>query len=768
MYKIRITKSIGVSAVIIGLPAIYFAGALFLDCILSFRDLSRYFYPIRFFTVSSIKSGVLPLWNPYIYCGMPNLAAQQSCVFYPPSIIYYMFPFDFAFNFFLIFHVFLAGLFTYLLCRHWNYKRSASLLAAIIFMLGGYMVSMVNLPTTLSSVVWFPLVLLFFDKALAAGGAQNMAITALSLAVMFLGGEPSIFYCTVLVLMFYAVFFAKNNDNRGAMLKTVSFRYIFVVLLGALIVAVNVFPFIEFIKYSDRAGKGFASYEIYSTWSLPVKDILDLFVTKKVFYARELTKYLAEQNWAFSLYSGALAFLLIFVCVILSREWRIRFLYFIGIVFLLLSYGKFTPFHKFLYEFMPGISLVRYPVRYVYVVIFTVAMLSGAGLDNYIRNLHAKGARIVRLSKMLLPMIFFAAILMVLTPLSNAIRFLGIFVFGGLILIFGINRKIRGGFVAMSFVLITIGDLFLTDLNPSMYMIPSEKFHSSTKNIDLIKRDAGLSRFLISPKVAKKNSFLEGPSYADAVQIAKDRLCSNWPILYGLYDANGYESVMIASCAKLITLIMTSPGPDSTNIMDMMNVKYMLFLDKIKSERYKPILEQGDTSCLYENTRVLPRAFLVGSHIVLNREEDIADKLKSTDFDPSRELVLEEEPVLKYQSIEVSKYQGVEKAEIIKYAPNEVMIEAAVKESKFLFMSDTYYPGWKVYVDGKRDKIYKANFTFRAVYLGPGIHAVRFVYDPFTFKLGAVVSLATFAGIIVYVIYDLVTRKRRKRNRRLE
>ena len=63
-----------------------------------------------------------------------------------------------------------------------------------------------------------------------------------------------------------------------------------------------------------------------------------------------------------------------------------------------------------------------------------------------------------------------------------------------------------------------------------------------------------------------------------------------------------------------------------------------------------------------------------------------------------------------------------------------------------LVLSDTYYPGWKASWMEVPKKIYQANYAFRAIPLSAGIHQVRFVYDPMSFKLGAGV---TFVGILV-------------------
>ena len=80
---------------------------------------------------------------------------------------------------------------------------------------------------------------------------------------------------------------------------------------------------------------------------------------------------------------------------------------------------------------------------------------------------------------------------------------------------------------------------------------------------------------------------------------------------------------------------------------------------------------------------------------------------------------------------------------ILKYEPSYVEIEAHIDAPGFLVLSDTYYPGWKAHVDGKLSRIYRADYTLRAVYLEPGKHIVKFIYDPFSFKIGAAITLVT-------------------------
>jgi hypothetical protein len=83
------------------------------------------------------------------------------------------------------------------------------------------------------------------------------------------------------------------------------------------------------------------------------------------------------------------------------------------------------------------------------------------------------------------------------------------------------------------------------------------------------------------------------------------------------------------------------------------------------------------------------------------------------------------------------------------YSPNAVKIEVALDRDGYLVLSDTYYPGWRAYVDGEERETLRANYAFRAVPLESGQHTVFFKYDPLSFKTGLVISLATWGAIIL-------------------
>jgi hypothetical protein len=73
-------------------------------------------------------------------------------------------------------------------------------------------------------------------------------------------------------------------------------------------------------------------------------------------------------------------------------------------------------------------------------------------------------------------------------------------------------------------------------------------------------------------------------------------------------------------------------------------------------------------------------------------------------------------------------------------SPTHIRIAAPMEFSGYLVLADTYYPGWRAYVDGARAEIVPANHAFRAVFVPPGQHVVEFRYESGSVLVGAVLS----------------------------
>jgi MYXO-CTERM domain-containing protein len=94
----------------------------------------------------------------------------------------------------------------------------------------------------------------------------------------------------------------------------------------------------------------------------------------------------------------------------------------------------------------------------------------------------------------------------------------------------------------------------------------------------------------------------------------------------------------------------------------------------------------------------------------------------------------------------------VRSARIVSYRSQEVKVDAIVERPALLVLNDSDYPGWKVYVDGRRSHWITANYLFRGVLLRPGRHLVRFAYEPGSLAAGGAISGVGLLGLAGYVV----------------
>jgi len=182
---------------------------------------------------------------------------------------------------------------------------------------------------------------------------------------------------------------------------------------------------------------------------------------------------------------------------------------------------------------------------------------------------------------------------------------------------------------------------------------------------------------------------------------------------------------------------------DSFILTGLFNCKYVI--TKLDSDRFSydeafKEVYRDDICKIYLYKDYLPRVFFAQKALVIRNEETMLNILKNASFNPRETVLLEEEPEVQFQGGD--RYAKIQ-TQIISYEPNEVTVYNESGKDGFLVLLDSYYPGWKAYVNGRLAKIYRADYLFRAVYLPAGSHTIRFSYEPLSFKIGALASLVT-------------------------
>lgn len=149
---------------------------------------------------------------------------------------------------------------------------------------------------------------------------------------------------------------------------------------------------------------------------------------------------------------------------------------------------------------------------------------------------------------------------------------------------------------------------------------------------------------------------------------------------------------------------------------------------------------------IYQNLRVLPRAFMVYQFDFTASYADAQEMIRQPGFDLRNRIVLEEPVPDNYRGQSLESKEDNAYAEILSYEPNKVIIETKTDKPGMLVLSDIYYPDWKVKVDDEPAHIYRVDGLIRGVFVNQGVHKVVFYYQPMSFFAG--VALAGISLIL--------------------
>jgi hypothetical protein len=270
--------------------------------------------------------------------------------------------------------------------------------------------------------------------------------------------------------------------------------------------------------------------------------------------------------------------------------------------------------------------------------------------------------------------------------------------------------------------------------------------------------------------------------------VFKEKHLPSFNLISRLHDIWGIDVIRVKRVDDLYKAFTGAPSISANQLIDLYGIKYIVSVTPLEGDpRFELIyarleglqgrkddLLKGNTIKLYKNRNPSPRAWLVKDFKVMDSKA-ILSRMTSKDFHPDREVLLEDEPkwvgeAIGGQHLPAGRQGGPpqhrknnigeplsglpQKVEIIYEKNNRLQLLVKSTEDNLLVLSDTYYPGWKAFVDGIPEKIYQANYAFRAVPLNAGTHKVEFVYDPMSFKLGAGV---TFLGILGCIVFGLAT-----------
>lgn len=666
-------------------------------------------------------------------------------------------------------------------------------------MLSGYLMSVFNLLSTLLSVTWVPLFILVFFAAIKKNNLKYAVLSGVVGTFMFLGGGVEICYLTfgvsfILVLFPELIWYKEPlPDLKRRLILFLTFCLVFFGLA-----AVQLLPFLELSQLSVRSVG--LSYKEASTWSLHPYDLLELFLPDQYGLATDIKEYWAYQSWLKSIYMGGIPFILGYF---FFKNWDRKAQGILLFIFISLglAMGNNTLFHHFLYDYLPLFNKLRYPVKFIFLAVLLISIAAGLGCD-YFKN-HFKENN--QTSKVGAPnllilgfwgMIVFGLLNIFNEPLIvyfkqigwdkpvynevelnvfNFKRFLGFSSLFCLVLFLYSRSNSKNLIIRFMMVALLTLDLFFAHYD--FFLKGDYKIINQPGKISkFLKSDPELFRIYVTPQT--RNIKLDKKEEAKKLNLVKEQLALGLLDNQRLLDINVFEVTILKNWDNVIDLINSAPEVDSTNLLNLVNVKYVISLPVINSSDFE-LIYSGNPEILnseenqeeeipkvikvYENKKVLPHAFLVSQCKLVGSEFEYKEILQSKHFYTEELVLLDKEPKgFSCGNPVIQNKKGFIK--IDSYRSNVVKISTETQSRQFLFLSDSYYPGWKAYVDGDEVEILRGNYAFRTILIEPGKHKVSFKYDPMSFKIGLAITLATILFCFIYFIKIKSIRKLESNN----
>jgi hypothetical protein len=184
-------------------------------------------------------------------------------------------------------------------------------------------------------------------------------------------------------------------------------------------------------------------------------------------------------------------------------------------------------------------------------------------------------------------------------------------------------------------------------------------------------------------------------------------------------------------------------SPD--RLFNMLNVKYRTVTN-----------EAQRSLALAPRSGYLPRAFMVYAFRVVPDENALVAGLNSTDFDPARTALLETDPG---RTLPAEQGSPDWKADIREYRNNAIRLDVRTDRDGLLVLSETYYPGWTAYIDGKEAPVLRVNYNLRGTFVPSGAHSVEVRFQPRDLVRGWWISVASLLVCGTGIVIPLTKRR---------
>lgn len=680
-------------------------------------DAWHFSFPTKFALSQSLTARVLPLWRNDIGNGFPLFAEGQTGALYLPNIILFtVLPPVAAYNAALALTVIMLGVGVYGVARVLHLSPVAGLFAAVSIAFSGLTITQLAHITLLQGISMLPVIIFLSMMAIHSTRRIWMGILAIAISQQIYAGFPQASFLTLSlagVMVLWKTVPSKNLQALGIWTTAV--------LLGIGGGAMQLIPSWEFLRASTDPN-GFTP-QTATTYSMPVKHLLSFIFpfalgnpqwgTYPPFY-----RFDGSIFWENTPYIGILPIILIAGSIFIVRKNNtILFWWTILIASITLAAGKYAPTY-IIYSIWP-MTLFRVPSRFLWIAILAIVIIAGMMIDK------------------------------VLT-----------------------RKKWQRSITMLLAMLLTAHITQLVGTWWSYHLIePAKNWLAPPQSAQLIS-DPGSVLTLGEGKVHNEIMIETGWKNPESFNFLRQGLSADSNMLWGIRQFDVYAgrflnrpSITDSLVSGSIQMDVASATISATRLMNIYPVRHILTfmpLDAPQLTNGAAITHNGITLSHYSNPDALPRAYLVREATVAATLSQAVSILHNDNFIPGKTVLLEKHAVSVIP--ELSRFIGngsssvtpvIDRIEWQEDAHQTFRLGIQATAPSLLVITDTFYPGWRAFIDDVEVPILAANLSQRAIVVPAGTHTIRFRYEPESITRGGIVAGLSLLLIMFLMIVPI-------------
>jgi uncharacterized membrane protein len=727
-------------------------------------------YPFSSYMENSVRAGSLPHWNPYIFCGVPFYSSFSAPLFYPlrgllllttgaEGMIRFTFPI----------HMFLGGIFAWLFLGSIGVSKAGRIIGALAFAGGSWANTLFYAGHGSKIICWsyLPLLLYSCEKWMETRRPVFLGLGGLSLGMQGLASHPQMILYSGGAAFLWLL--ARAVEARGKKTGRAVVCLAGIAILGGGIAAVQLLPGYNFSRYSSRGEN--LSVDQAASYSLPPEESLTMifphmFGLRHGFRDSSLTGapvYFGRLGLRLSSeFLGVSVFLLSLMGFLYSRG-RIRWpLLAIALSGLLVSWGGYTPVFKILYAIVPVFRKLRAPHMAAFLTTSSLSLMAGPGFDALFGKKPDRRKYIVLavFSGICLLLFLFAA------PLSRNLQsgwwtLMGLPGGAGFGQLIGHRTSMLGGDLIRASGVGIVFLFLLFAMKKFSLKPPVAAFALALLlAVELIPFNRSFQVYL--PQTRIEQLFPDQPAMRELVGAGRVMPGGNELVPLSIRSVSGYHAAKPAVIDRLQSVLsradLSIARQTAATVFAVEGT--VLTYEEIRAavlarfDESDSLLADSLSSILPEAP--LPRVFFAGSWTAMENDR-ILDAL-SLGYSPDEITLLETDP----GGLTETQTDSRGSAFITLDDPELVSIEVETDDAGLLVLADTWYPRWRVYVDGIESDLLRANYWQRAVVVPSGSHTVEFRFDSGDVRTGLLISIIGMLAVLVLSANEFI-RKRRER-----